>query len=260
MDKKKNTIKWMLIAVVLIGAILALALNMGKKEEPINTKEVAVFDAEKARKDILGDQAEGHQRKFILVNEDELDKEEKTYVDIVKNIPGPHQNGDLFVFAVQQGKETISYFEDVTEGHKITIYFKKEKAGEKFKKDEDKYYVVGKVKKSAEYEISFLDVKTMKPLILEKEVVKTKKTAKEEKALKEKEKAKNTEQANKPVINTTSNEETTKDEKREQKKTETKPAEKDTKLPEKVEIIDDRKSKDSFEGVSFEIIDTHDDK
>jgi len=261
MDKNKKNILWILIGLLLVGVALFFVWDKGDKEDAKKTEEVAVFDADKVRQEILGENSKNHKRNFILIKEDELTEEEKSYVDIVKNIPGPHQNGDLFVFAVKEGKETLSYFEDVTKDNKITIYFKKGKVGEVFKKGEDKYYVIGKVENSAKYEIAFMDVKTMKPLELEEIVVETKKTADEQKAIKEKEKAENPEKANQPVIQVTpTDEETTMDKKEEPKKSETKPSEQDAELPDSVEIIDDRKSEDSFEGISLEIVDTPDDK
>lgn len=261
MDKNKKNILWILIGLLVVGISLIFVWDKGNDEDSTKQEEVAIFDAEKVRKQILGEDTKNHKRNFILVKEDELTKEEKSYVDIVKNIPGPHQNGDLFVFAVKEGKETLSYFEDVTKDKKITIYFKKGKVGEVTKKGEDKYYVIGKVNNSTDYEIAFMDVKTMKPLVLEEVVVETKKTADEEKAIKEKEKAVNPEKANQPVIQVTpSDEKTTMDKKEESKKSENQPSEQDSELPEKVEIIDDRPSEDSFEGISLEIVDTDDNK
>lgn len=162
------------MAVVLAGALAGCSTD--KAEKPTTNQKVEV-SAKQSEEQLLKDlQAKKHDRLFVAVDEAKLTKDQKKYVDIIKNVPGIHQNGDLFVLAVKQDKGVIRYFEEKQDGKKLNIYIQQEKSAKKG--DKASNYLVAKVDKATAHEITFTDSKTKKGLVLEEpqKVVKQKAT------------------------------------------------------------------------------------
>lgn len=153
-----------LLIVVLVGCSMS-----NKKEVNTSSKETnASTSVEKKDQRLweeIGVNPQKHKPLFIEVEESKLAKEEKQYVNIVKNVPGIHQNGDLFVLVAPKGEKSIRYFTDKAEGNKIRVYIEQLNLAKQAK--EGKHYLVARIDKAAEHQIEFIDVSTKKPLTLE---------------------------------------------------------------------------------------------